>query len=326
MKTRFGAILLAVILAVAPLPGSAEPPKVDTLARLSFGSGWDALPAVVGIERGFFAQQGLVVSPLTVTSGEAVMQSLASGSTDFAVLPQRAFLLMVAARLPVRAVAVSGWGTRVELVVSPGLANAKSIADLKGKKIAVNKGSDALPALLRLAKQAKLKPTDLLLLQLPAEEMVQVFKEKKADAVFATAHFTEPLVSHSGARRLLSNEEIVQATGFVGTQPLVVSRKTIERDPAMVQKFVDGWVKAVAYTEQDPEDAARLLQVFFHRLGVAATPEQAASWVGMTRHDRAVWTKQDTADVVANGASLADGGIFKVRPKLDGYVDTSYAK
>ena len=319
-------MLLAAIVAVAPLRGDAETPKADTLVRLSFGSGWDALPAIVGIERGFFAQEGLVVSGLTVTSGEAVMQSLATGSTDFAALPQRAFLVMVAAQFPVQAVALNGWGTRAELVVSPSLGSAKSIADLKGKTIAINTGSDVLPALFRLVKQAKLKPTDVALLQLPAEGLVQVFADKKADAVFASAHFTEPLGSHGGARRLLSNQEIVQATGFVGAQPLVVSRKTIERDSALVQKFVNGWVKAIAYIEQDPADAARLLQIFFHRQGVAATPEQAASWVGMTRHDRAVWTKEDTADVDANGASLVEGGILKVRPKLDGYVDTSYAK
>ena len=326
MKTRIRTILLAAIVALTPLRGSAEPPKADTLARLTFGSGWDALPAIVAIERGFFAQEGLVVSGLAVTSGEAVMQSLAAGSTDFAALPQRAFLVMVAAQFPVQAVALNGWGTRAELLVSPSLASAQSIADLEGKTIATNVGSDVFPALIRLLKQAKLKPSDVVIQHLGAEELVRVFADKKADAVFASAHFTEPLVAHGDARRLLSNDEIVQATGFVGAQALVVSRKTIERDSALVQKFVNGWVKANAYIEQDPDDAARLLQIFFQRQGVAATPVQAASWVGMTHHDRAVWTKDDIADADANGSSLLEGRILKVRPKLDGYVDSSYAK
>ena len=39
-----------------------------TLARLSFSSGWDALPAVVAIERGFFIQEKLMVSGLSVSS------------------------------------------------------------------------------------------------------------------------------------------------------------------------------------------------------------------------------------------------------------------
>jgi hypothetical protein len=47
----------------------------------------------------------------------------------------------------------------------------------------------------------------------------------------------------------------------------------------------------------------------------------------MTRHDRAVWTQNDTADAETNGSRLAEGGIFKARPgKLDGYVDTRYAR
>jgi len=106
MTTRIGWAVLAALAAISSLAVSAEAPKPDTLARLTFGSGWDAIPAIVGIERGFFAQEGLVVSGLAVTDAEAVMRSLSFGTTDFAAVPQRTFLVMVAAELPVKAVAI----------------------------------------------------------------------------------------------------------------------------------------------------------------------------------------------------------------------------
>jgi sulfonate transport system substrate-binding protein len=326
MRTRIGLALLTALAALLPLAGRAEAPKPNTLARLTFSSGWDALPAIVGIERGFFAQEGLVVSGLAVINGEAVMKSLSAGTTDFAAVPQRTFLVMVAAKLPVKAVAMNGWGTRVQLVVSPALADAKSIRDLKGKTIAINTGSEVFPALIRLLNQSKMKPSDVKIAQLHADDLVLALRNKKADAVFASAHFTEPLVAHGDARVMLSDADIVKATGFVGAQPLVASDKSIERDPVMVQKFVNGWVKANLYIEQDPDDAARLLQIFFHRQGVSSTPEQTKAWVEMTHHDRSVWSKDDIADADYNGWGMVEGGILKVRPKLDGYVDTSFAR
>jgi ABC-type nitrate/sulfonate/bicarbonate transport system substrate-binding protein len=310
----------AVLAAALPLAGHAAPPTPNTLARLTFTSGWDALPAVVGIERGFFAQEGLVVSGLSITKGEAIMQSLASGTTDFAAVPQRTFLVMAAAKLPVKAVAMNGWGTRA------ALSSAKSLSDLKGKTIAVNTGSEVYPALIRLLNQSKMKPSDVKIVQLSADDMVLAIRNKKADAVFASAHFTEPLVAHGDARLLLSDADIVKATGFVGAQALVASDKTLQRDPAMVQKFVNGWVKANLYIEQDPDDAARLLQIFFHRQGVASTLEQTKAWVGMTHHNRSVWSKDDIADANYNGWGLVEGGILKVQPKVEGYVDSSFAK
>lgn len=326
MRTRIGLALLTVLAVMLPLGARAEAPKPDTLARLTFSSGWDALPAIVGIERGFFAHEGLVVSGLAVTDGEAVMKSLTAGTTDFAALPQRTFLVMVAAKLPVKALAMNGWGTRAQLVVSPSLAEAKSIRDLKGKTIATNTGSEVIPALFRLLSQSRMKASDVVVVQLGAEDLVVALPDKKVDAVFASAHFTEPLVAHGDARVLLSNTDIVKATGYVGAQPLVASDKTLERDPAMVQKFVNGWVKANLYIEQDPDDAARLLQIFFHRQGVVATPEQTKAWVQMTHHDRSVWSKDDISDADENGWGLVEGGILKVRPKLDGYVDSSFAR
>ena len=43
------------------------------IARLSYGSGWDALAVIVRIERGFVAEQKIIVSGLGVSSLTAVM-------------------------------------------------------------------------------------------------------------------------------------------------------------------------------------------------------------------------------------------------------------
>jgi len=315
-------LALALVVIVAGMTtGSAAD---VALARLTFSSGWDALPAIVGIERGFFAQEGLVVSGLAITSPEAVINSLATGSTDFAVVPQRVMLVMVAAKAPVKIIAMGGWGTELELVARPD-AGIKSVADLKGKTIATLRGSEALPALIRLLNQAKLKPTDLKIVNMSADDLLKVLADKKADAVFETRHFTGPLIQNKSGVVVFDAASITKAIGWIDAIPLVTGAETVAKDPKLVQKFANGWAKALAYIRQDPQDAGRLLEIFFHRQGVRVTPQMAESWVAMTKYDQIGWSDAAVADAEYNGWALNIGKILKVAPKLKGFVDNRFA-
>lgn len=318
-----GSLSFALLLIAFAVPTGRAADKV-MLARLTFSSGWDALPAVVGIERGFFAQEGLVVSGLAVTSPEAVINSLAAGSTDFAVVPQRVALVMIAAKAPVKIIAQAGWGTEVELVARPD-AGIKGVADLKGKTVATLRGSEALPALVRLLNQAKLKPTDLKIAVMSAEDLVKSLSDKKADAVFETRHFTATLVENKSATVVLDAPGITKAIGWIDAVPLVARAETVETDANLVQKFTNGWVKSLAYIRQDPEDAARILTIFFHRQGVQITPAMAKSWIAITKYDQYAWSKAAVADAEYNGWGLNTAKILKVAPKLQGFVDNRFA-
>lgn len=317
------AAVIMGILTLVPVRGLAAE---GTLARLSFSSGWDALPALVAIERGFFAQEGLVVSGLAVSSAQAVMESLAAGSTDFAAIPQRTFLVMAALELPVKVISMNGWGTAMELVVPKNEVAVKSIADLKGKTIALGVGSEAHPVLIRLLNKAKMRPAEVTIKTLPAAELTRAFQNKLADAVIESRHFTSVLVSTGQGRLVTGHKDIVAALGLIGASPVVTRKVLIEEEPATAQKFLNAWIKALKYITQDREDAARLLQIFFHRQGTVVSDELAASWIGMTRYDRFLWSPAEVADAEYNGWALKEAGVLKVLPKLDGHIENRFAR
>jgi ABC-type nitrate/sulfonate/bicarbonate transport system substrate-binding protein len=299
------------------------------LVRLSFSSGWDALPAVVAIERGFFAKEQLIVSGLTATSSDTVANSLANGTTDMAVVPQRTLLALAAVQVPIRIVSMNHWGTEMELVVPPDQERVKSLMDLKGKTIAVGKGSEAYPALIRLLNKAKLRPADVTIKDLQAETLTQVFnlKDRPADAVFESRHFTTVLQRNSQARVVLSVRDVRDQLGYIGAAPLIARQELIEKEPKTVQQFVRGWVNALRYIQQDPDDAARLLMIFFHRQGVKAVSEEITkSWIAMNHYDRFLWTTPDIVDAEYNAWGLKEGGLFKAAPKLGELVENRFAK
>jgi len=322
------ALALAAVLWAAPVfwatpvfgQGKAEAPR---LVRLAFTSGWDALPAVVAIERGFFVQEGLVVSGLAVANAATLINSMAAGSTDFALVPQRTLLVMAAGQLPVNVVSMSGWGTEMELVVPTAAKDAKLTA-LKGKRIAVLAGSGALSVLVRLLNRDKLRPTDVKIVQLAAADLTAAFEKKLADAIFETRHFTSVMVQNKQARVILPAKDVASQVGVIDGMPLIVRASAIKSEPETVQKFVNAWVKALLYIQQDPNDAAALMQIYFHRNGVVIPPDMTKSWVSFTKYNQYAWSKAAVIDAEYNGWALKVGNILKVEPKLDGYVDNSF--
>lgn len=323
MKRRTISVLLVVLMASFAVRATAQE---SPLVRLSFSSGWDALPAIVGIERGLFSEEGLLVSGLAITSATAALRSIGVGSSDFAAVPQRTFLVAAASSLPVKAISLNGWGTKTELVVPKGAQDLNGVADLKGKSVGVGNGSEAFPVLMRLLNQARLQPGDVQIRLLTADQLTSAFKNNLADAVFESQHFTKVLVDGGQARHLLTADQVVGTLGVIGAQALITRNEMIEKSPITVQRFVNGWVRALNYINEDPDDAARLLIIFFHRQGVVVRDEQAREWVEMTRYDRFVWTQNDIADAEYNGWGLTIGQVLREAPKIAGFIDNSFAE
>jgi ABC-type nitrate/sulfonate/bicarbonate transport system substrate-binding protein len=299
------------------------------LIRLAYSSGWDALPAIVAIERGLFSQEHLVVNGLTITSTEALIGSLSSGSTDIAAVSQRGGLIMAALKLPLRILSLNGWGTQMELVISDQQPAVKSVADLKGKTIAIGVGSEAHPVLIRLLNKFKLRPSDVTIKLLPPDSLTKALDQKTplADGIFESRHFTSAVMKSGTAHVLMGAEDLTNLLGLIDAAPVIVRSELIEKEPDTVQRFANAWVKSLKYIQQDPDDAARLLAIFFHRQGLrAVTPELTKSWIAMTKYDRPIWTTSDTTDAEYNGWGLKEGGILKVLPKLDGFVDNRFAE
>jgi ABC-type nitrate/sulfonate/bicarbonate transport system substrate-binding protein len=324
MKFWIKYLVVAAILLLGTTHGIAA--KSD-LIRLTFSTGWDALPALVAIERGFFAQEkDLIVSGMPVSSTRAVLQSIATGSSDFAAVSQRTLLFLAAAKQPVKVVAMNGWGTKIELVVPKSDTTTRSLADLKGKTIGIGRGSESLPVLIRLLNRAKMRPTDVKIKYLSAVGLTQAFAKKHADAVIEMQQFTSVLTQKGQGRVVLKHPDIVKAIGYIGAMPLITRNSLIEKQPDVVQKVVNGWVRALAYIQQNPEDSARILRIFFHRQGTTVAAGLARSWINMTRYDQFAWSRGALVDAGYNAWGMKEGGVLKVLPKLDGYVDNRFVQ
>ena len=172
--------------------------------------------ALVGVDFGFFDAAGLVINGLQGDNTEGVINSVVIGTSDFALLPQRAMLAMAASDFDFAVVSMNSWGTEMELAAKASDSATKSIKDLKGKTVLVGSGSEALPVLIRLLNAAQMTIQDLTIVRVPSGQLVESFGQPNSHAVFDTRHYTKSLTDQKIGRVVTSNKGVEQAIGRIG--------------------------------------------------------------------------------------------------------------
>ena len=317
-------ILCVVVLAVGPA-GTGQAAETMRLARVSYSTGWDALPIVVGIERGLFARHDLIVSGVAAQDAKSVAASLAAGSTDVAIMPQRAFLALVDAGVEVTAIAVNTWGSQLQLLAAPRSA-VQAVPDLRGRTIAVSRGSGAVGILMRLLNQNGLTQRDVRLLELPANGVSGALDTGRADAAFEFAHLTAPIVAAGRGRVILDAEAVRKKLGLIAAMPVVASNRFLAREPETARAVIAGWIDAQRYIHEQPDDSATLMRVFLHRHGVTASERLVSMWIGMQRYDQPAWTPNAVKDAEYNAWGLRELGLIKTVPDVARHVDNRFVE
>lgn len=130
-----------------------------------------------------------------------------------------------------------------------------SIADLKGKKIAVEPGTvDHFLLLLGLDKVG-LKQADIELEPLETGRAAEAFLAGQVDAVGVFAPFTTKALLRSGSKELFSSKDF---PGSISDH-LVVTRQMIKERPEDVQALVDSWFDTLGYIQKNPDKSYKIM-------------------------------------------------------------------
>lgn len=201
-------------------------------------------PLFVGIERGYFQDEGLQIELTPIRSGNDAVVQLAADNFDVALGGANAGLFNAAQRgVPFTIVAPlhsEKAPVATPLIVSPKRATEfTSVADLKGKKVAVNAiGAGTEYWLAQALAKGGLTMNDIELVALPFPEIPAALENGSLDA----AVVTEPIVTISqdkGLVQVLSNDFI---DGFTATY--VYMGAILQEDPAAAQAFMRAYLRA----------------------------------------------------------------------------------
>lgn len=178
-----------------------------------------------------FEKTGAKVEWIEFQSGPPMTEAIASNKLDIASLGNMPIIAAQAANIPFKIVSQVLDGKNNVAIIVPAGSTAQSLSDLKGKKIAVTKGSNAYNFLYRGLEKSGLTDKDFEIIQLQPDETQSAFETGSVDA-WATWDPYITLNTLTGKGKVLSDGEqlgvlspsfTIAGTGFAEEHPELVT-------------------------------------------------------------------------------------------------------
>jgi NitT/TauT family transport system substrate-binding protein len=249
-------VALAILLGwtTAPFPAMAD----TTLTVGKAAPNADPIIAVnVGYQSGIFKKHGIDLKILDFTGGSKMAQAMAAGSLDLGdgAGTEMAF---VAKGAPMLAICENTTTFSFLSVGVPFDSPAKTVKDLKGKKIAVS-GAGSLTDWLakELARVEGWGPGDFTVVGIGngASNVIAAFRGQLVDAdIGATSLFLQMEEQKTG--RVLA--PVSDYEGAAASGVLFASNHLIATNPDAVRAFLAGWIETVAYMRSHKAETVKI--------------------------------------------------------------------
>jgi sulfonate transport system substrate-binding protein len=190
-------------------------------------------------------KEGVAVRWIEFTAGPQMLEGLNVGSIDFACVGETPPIFAQAAGADLRYVAAEPPAPKAEKFLVPKDSKIWSVAELKGKRVALNRGSNVHYELVKSLEKAGLKYSDVQVLLLPPAEARAAFESGSLDAWVIWDPFAQAAIGQIGARVLETAEGIAQNYNFyLSTGKYVKDAPGVLKSALQEIKATDEWTKA----------------------------------------------------------------------------------
>lgn len=200
----------AAIALPASFAGLAQTPARQF--RIGHQKGYLTLLKGRGTLEKRLAPLGVSVKWTEFTAGPVQLEALNVGSIDFGDVGEAPPIFAQAAGAPLAYVGATVPRPQSEAVLVPKGSAIKTVAELKGKKIALNKGSNVHYFIVKLFEKHGLAFADLNLVYLPPADARAAFEKGSVDAWVIWDPFL------AAAEKSLDARVLADATGVVGNR------------------------------------------------------------------------------------------------------------
>ena len=232
--------------------------------RLGYFPNITHAPAVVGVEKGIFAEKlgnGVKLEPKTFNAGPAAIEAIFSGALDATYIgpnpTMNAFSKSKGEAVRVISGAASGG---VALVVKPGSPRPSSCAARRSppRSSATPRTSpSATGSRRRASRPTKEGGGDVKIVPQENAQTVETFTSGAIDGAWVPEPFVSRLVN-AGGKVLVDERDLWPDKKFVITN-LIVSTKFLKAHPDAVKKLVEGQVAANDFVNTKPDEAQQAI-------------------------------------------------------------------
>ncbi|MBF8161948.1 sulfonate ABC transporter substrate-binding protein [Ectopseudomonas hydrolytica] len=196
------------------------------------------------------AEQGVKVQWTEFPAGPQLLEGLNVGSIDFGTTGETPPVFAQAAGADLLYVAFEPPAPLSEAILLPKDSPIKTVAELKGKKVALNKGSNVHYLLVRALEEAGLSITDITPVYLPPADARAAFERGSVDAWVIWDPFQAAAEKQLQARTLRDGQGLVSNHQFY-----LAARPFAEKHPEVVVALVDEIRKTGEWTRANVDEA-----------------------------------------------------------------------
>jgi sulfonate transport system substrate-binding protein len=200
------------------------------------------------------AAEGVDVKWTEFPAGPQLLEGLNVGSIDFGTVGEAPPIFAQAAGADLIYVAHEPPSPAAEAIVVPKDSALRGVADLKGKKVALNKGSNVHYLLVKVLEANGLKYTDIEPVFLAPADARAAFERGSVDAWAIWDPFL------AAAQKQISARVLADGTGVVKNHQFYLASRTFaQQNPALVHAVLDELAKIDAWGAQNPGEVAAFL-------------------------------------------------------------------
>ena len=296
MKKKILCVMLVAVMALACMAGCGKKDKEQKVS-MAFCTWTGYSPMFIAKEKGYFSDAGIDMDIQVIEDESTYTSLITKGSIQFLATAVDPNIKMFTNGADDRYLLTMDNSNGADGLVAT--ADIKSLDDLKGKTVALDKSASSYYFFLTALEQdSSLTEDDIEVLDMgDTTEAGLAFMAGNVDAaIMWEPELSEALESVEGAHTVVTSADYPDTI----MDSLVVNTKFAEENPEVVEAVCEAWYKAVDFLKENPEEAYELMASGFEEV---TAEDIAADCEGLEIFGKA---ENEALLSSANGKSIID--------------------
>jgi sulfonate transport system substrate-binding protein len=311
LRSLVASLATSIALTAAPFVSTNAMAQAPKEIRVDFAT-YNPVSLVLkerGILENALKSEGIAVRWIQSAGSNKALEFLNAGSLDFGSTAGAAALIARVNGNPIRSVYVYSRPEWTALVTT-ARSGIKTVADLKGKRVAVTRGTDPHIFLVRALAEAKLTERDVRLVLLQHQDGRLALERGDVDAWAGLDPLMAAAEIETGA--VLFHRKAADNTWGI----LNVREEFAEKNPALVRAVLKAYEEARKWSIENPAELTRLL------VNVTKLPEPVvARQLQRTELTHGPIGSAQIETIVGAGEALKQAGILPATTDIQSAVD-----
>ena len=312
------AVLMGLALA-APMAGAAPTPvKVAFATWVGYG------PLYIAQDKGLFAKYGLDVELMIIDDESQYAAAMASGNIDALGNVLDREVIHYAKGTPEAVLFAMDESSGGDGIIAT--ADIKSLADLKGKNVGLDKSSTSYFFFLTALEKAGVPEDSLTIYEMGASDAGAAFVAGKLDAAVSWEPWLSKASEREGGHLLVSSKEFPRTIVDV----FVMRKDFIAEHPEAAADMTKAWFDAIAWYRENPDEGNAIMAKHLGE-SPADIADMASGVTFLGARDNREFFDRGTANSIYDVAARAgkfwkSKGILKKDLDVEGLISDQYIK